>query len=499
MGDLVLAVDQGTSATKCLLVDAGGAVVAKAVVALGEHYPQPGWVEQDAEAIWRSVQQAVQQCLAARPADRVIAVGLSTQRESAMVWRRADGAPVTPLLSWQDQRTVALRDRLQGEAGVAAAVRERSGLPLDPMFSALKLGWLLDQVDPQCTQSAAGALCAGTVDAFLLARLGAGHVIEVGNASRTQLFNVHDFDWDDELLRLFRVPRAAMPQVVPSLGRCADAGRLHASLQGVPVQAVMADSHAALFAHGVYAPGRVKATLGTGSSVMGLFDGTGVPHPGLCLTVAWDSGSGPVRALEGNIRAAGSTLRWVAELFGLDSASAAELAARSDSAGVCLVPAFGGLGAPWWDANATGLLSGLTLGTGKGALLAAAVESIAHQVADVMDAMDASVPGIDRLLLDGGPSRNPHLLDLLSAAIARPVVHCTDPELSALGVAHLAGLGAGLWDWQALHALPRAQHQTCSTRPVASMHAARGRWAHAVRQSRLGSSPPAISSTRGTP
>jgi glycerol kinase len=485
----VLAIDQGTSATKCVLVDANGRIVAKASAALGEQYPQPGWVEQDADAIWHSVQSAAQQCLAQflakSPNARIAAVGLSTQRESALIWQRADGRVLTPLLSWQDQRTVELRDRIVArDAGVEALVRERSGLPLDPMFSALKMAWLLDRIDPDRRRARAGELCAGTVDAFLLSRLGADAVVEVGNASRTQLLDVHHSAWDDELLALFDVPRAALPRIVPSRAQHADAGAVHPSLSGVPVWAVMADSHSALFAHGAYEPGEVKATLGTGSSVMGLADRNAKPHPGLCLTIAWDAGAGPVHALEGNIRAAGSTVRWIADLFGITSEDAASLAAKSQSDGVCLVPGFNGLGAPWWDARAVGLISGLTLNTGKGQLLAAAVNSIAHQVADVLDAMDSSVPGIRRLLLDGGPSRNAPLRERLASYIARPVVHCTDPELSALGVAHLAGHGVGLWDWAALRALPRAQQETAPPAGADGVVEERARWARAVAQAR---------------
>ena len=484
----VLAIDQGTSATKCVLVDAAGRIVAKAAAPLAEHYPQPGWVEQSPDAIWHSVRQSVHDCLAQVDTPLVAAVGLSTQRESALVWERATARAVTPLLSWQDQRTVALRDRIATDQ-VDAMVRARSGLPLDPMFSALKLAWLLDAHDPSRTQAASGAWCMGTVDAWLLARLGAEPVIEVGNASRTQLLDVHRATWDDDLLALFRIPRAALPRPVASRGRLADAGALHPSLAGVPVRAVMADSHSALFAHGAYTPGQVKATLGTGSSVMGLTDGARAPHPGLCTTIAWDSGDGRVLALEGNIRAAGATLRWVAGLFGLTSDDAATRAAGASSDGVCLVPGFTGLGAPWWDAHAVGLISGLTLDTGRDTLLAAAVESIAHQVADVVDAMDASVTGVDRLLLDGGPSRNAHLRELISACTGRPVVHCSDAELSALGVAHLAGLDAGVWDWAALAALPRAQQHSHSTARPQDTAAARARWARAVAQARLRAAP----------
>jgi len=484
MSDYVLAIDQGTSATKCVMVDSLGRIVAKASAVLGESYPGPGWVEQDADAIWTSVCSAVTQCLAQQPAASIAAVGISTQRESALVWQHADGRALTPLLSWQDQRTVVLRDKLLA-SGAGPMVRERSGLPLDPMFSALKICWLLDQIDPDRRRARTGEIRVGTVDAFLLARLGAKDAIEVGNASRTQLLNVHSADWDADLLALFNVPRAALPNVVPSLAHHASADAMHPTLAGVPVYAVMADSHSALFAHGAYGAGEVKATMGTGSSVMGLSQAGLTPHPGLCLTVAWDVGRGPVQALEGNIRSAGSTLRWAAELFDMSSDEAATLASGADSQGLCLVPAFSGLGAPYWDAHAVGLISGLTLASNKTQLLAAAVESIAHQVADVLDAMDASVKGIKRLMLDGGPSRNPWLRETLAAFIKRPVVYCSDPELSALGVAHLAGLGVGLWDWSALRALSRSQQETPAAMPVVSTQTARANWALAVARSRL--------------
>ncbi|HKX39973.1 MAG TPA: FGGY family carbohydrate kinase [Burkholderiaceae bacterium] len=483
--DHVLAIDQGTSATKCVLVDALGRIVAKAAAPVGERYPQPGWVEQSAEDIWASVRAAVAQCLAQNDRMRVVAVGLSTQRESALVWQRDGAHALTPLLSWQDQRTVELRDRFAAE-GAGPLVRQRSGLPLDPMFSALKIRWLLDRIDPERQAARSGALRAGTIDAWLLARLSGDDGIEVGNASRTQLLDVRRGRWDDELLQLFDIPRAALPPVRPSLARRGDGASLHPTLAGVPVHAVMADSHAALFAHGAHAPGDVKATMGTGSSVMGLTHDPQQIHPGLCLTIAWDTGQGPSPALEGNIRSAGATLRWAADLFGLDPEAAAAEAAGARASGLCLVPAFSGLGAPYWDARAVGLVSGLTLATGRAQILAAALDSIAHQVADVMEAMDASVSGLRRLLVDGGPSRNPALRALLAAYIGRPVVHCADAELSALGVAHLAGVGVGLWDMPALRDLPRAQQITqVPVDPGAATGAARRAWADAVARARL--------------
>lgn len=482
--DHVLAIDQGTSATKCILVDASGMIVAKSSAGLDERYPKAGWVEQDPDEIWSSVRSAVAQCLAQRDGVRIAAVGLTTQRESALIWRNDGAQPITPLLSWQDRRTVELRDQL-GADGAHALVRDRSGLPLDPMFSALKIRWLLDRMDPDRHASRHGTLRAGTVDAWLLARLGNDDAIEVGNASRTQLLDVRKGTWDDDLLSLFGIPRALLPQVVPSRTPRSDAGRLHAALEGVPIHAVMADSHAALFAHGADAPGDVKATLGTGCSVMGLARDASQVHPGLCVTVAWDAGQGSRLALEGNVRAAGSTLRWVADLFGLEVEAALAEAAHSHADGLCLVPSFNGLAAPYWDPHAAGVISGLTLATTRATLLAAALESIAHQVADVLDAMDASVSGVRRLLIDGGLSRNARLRELLSSYIRRPVIHCIDPELSALGVAHLAGVGAGVWDMAAIRELPRAQHTTHVPAVADAANAARRAWAQAVARSRL--------------
>jgi glycerol kinase len=482
--EYVLAIDQGTSATKCVLVDSGGRIVEKASAPLGERYPQAGWVEQDAEEIWASVRAAVAQCLAHHDGTRVAAVGLSTQRESALVWRAADGQALTPLLSWQDQRTVGLRDEIAADGG-DELVRARSGLPLDPMFSALKIRWLLDRIDPDRRASRNGELRAGTIDAWLLARLGGDDAIEVGNASRTQLLNVHTAAWDEDLLRLFNIPGEVLPQIVPSRTPRSRAGKLHPRLEGVPVHAVMADSHAALFAHGAHVPGEVKATMGTGSSVMGLTENAERMHPGLCLTIAWDAGQGALLAYEGNIRAAGSTVRWASELFGLDADSAAAEAAMTDAGGLCVVPGFNGLGAPYWDAHAVGLISGLTLATTRAQILAAALDSIAHQIADVIDAMDASLSGVKRLLVDGGPSRNSVLRERLASYIGRPVIHCADPELSAIGVAHLAGVGAGIWDMNVLGGLPRAQQTTPVPAVADRAKAARQAWAQAVARARL--------------
>jgi glycerol kinase len=413
MPDLVLAIDQGTSSTKCLLVDAAGAVVREASAPVPIRYPRPGWVEQDAGEILDSVLTAAAQCLDGVPRGAVTAVGLSTQRESAVVWDRRTGRPAGPVLGWQDQRAVGVCDGLRKSAD---RVRAISGLPLDPMFSAAKLRWLLDR-----TPSAA----IGTVDSWLLFALTGSHQIEVGNASRTQLLDVRAGRWSAELLDLFGIPAGALPAITPSAGELGTIGERGGVLAGLPITAVLGDSHAALYAHGGTG---VKVTYGTGSSVMRLGEAGG---DALCLTVAWNDRL----AAEGNIRSSGATVAWLAELLGTSPEQIATMARAAASDGVHLVPAFGGLAAPWWDDAAVGLISGLTLGTRPAQLARAAIESIAHQVADVVDALG----GADRILADGGAGENDHLMQIQADLTGVPVKRARTANLSALGAAFLAG------------------------------------------------------------
>ncbi|WP_216322117.1 FGGY-family carbohydrate kinase [Deinococcus aestuarii] len=489
-GSCVLAIDQGTSGSKCLLVDAGGEIVARGGAPLSEGHPRPGWVNQDPEEVWQSVRQAVRVCLSHEDPARVLAVGLSTQRESYLLWDRASGEAVSPLISWQDQRT-SLGDDLRQPA-VAALVRERSGLPLDPMFSASKAAWLLDTYDPGRERSARGELCLGTVDSWLLFKLTGEHLTEHGNASRTQLLNVRTGEWDEELLRLFRVPRAALPEVRSSNGPFPALRGLAPLPDGTPIHAVMGDSHSALFAHGAFTPGAVKATYGTGSSVMGLLEGAEGLDPGLCLTVAWSLDGRRQLAAEGNIRSAGAALRWVAELLNLTPGELADLAATVEDSPVTLVPGFGGLGAPWWDEEAVGLISNLSLGTTRADLAYAAVDSIAQQVADVVEAVNRSAGQLGALYTDGGPTANGHLMQRQADLMGTAVLRSQHAELSALGVAHLAGLGAGLWDWGALRALPRERQTFRPGLDAAARRRLRDRWLAAVDRARLRSSPSAL-------
>ena len=475
---LILAIDQGTSATKCVLVDEAGSILARASAPVGELRPQPGWVEQDAEEIWRSLQEAVRGCLADRDPGAVRAIGLSTQRESTLLWDRQSGKPVAPLVSWQDQRTRVVCDALR-RPDTEALVRARSGLPLDPMFSAAKARWLLDRHDTDRGAARAGRLRLGTVDSWLLHRLTGIHATEPGNASRTQLMNVQRASWDDDLLALFDVPRETLPELRPSRGAFGTARGLAPLPDGVPIFAVMGDSHAALYGHGADRPGQVKATYGTGSSVMGLIAQAEAFGAGLCLTIAWEDDA--VRyAAEGNIRASGAALRWTADLLGVTAECAAELGLRSESGDTVLVPGFNGLGAPWWDDRAVGLFTNLSLSTDRGALARAALDAIVQQVADVA----ASLP-IETLHADGGPSRNEGLMQMQADVLGCPVLRGEEAELSALGAAHMAGLGAGLWTRDEWRVLPRPHRRFVPAMQEPERKAMRTRWRDAVARARL--------------
>jgi glycerol kinase len=483
---LILAIDQGSSSTKSLLVDAAGGVVARGQAEVAQATPKPGWVEQDAHAIWDSVRRAVAAVVNDAVAPRITAIGLSNQRESCLIWDRRTGEAVTPVLSWQDQRSEPLCSLLR-QQGQAPLVRQISGLPLDPMFSAAKLRWLLDAIDPDRTRARAGDLCAGTIDCYLLARLGAEHVIEAGNAARLQLVDVKANRYSDELLAIFDIPAAILPRIVRSVGPFTYTRDLAPLPDGVPVSAVMADSHAALFAHGAFAPGPVKATHGTGASIMGLLDRGHAAehlHPGVCLTLAWWIDA-PVLAFEGNIRSAGSTLLWAADLLGVDTAELARLAATiADSDAVQFVPAFGGLGAPWWDAGAVATLCGMSLGQPRAVVARAAFDSIAHQIADVVDAVRSGGVPVDRLHVDGGPTRNDTLMQVEADMLGCPVARTDIAELSALGVAHLAGYAQGMFTLDQLGALDRGGTVFAPSADPKARHARRSAWATALGRAR---------------
>ncbi|HEY3444371.1 MAG TPA: glycerol kinase GlpK [Paludibaculum sp.] len=458
---LILAVDQGTTNTKVLLMDCAGTVRARASRPLGIAFPEPGWVEQDALALWTSVIEAMDDCLEQAHGAEVAAVGVTNQRESVIVWDRRTGEPAGPCIIWQCRRTAAFCAKLH-ERGLDQIIRERSGQPIDPLFSASKAAWLLAHIPDGHARASAGELCVGTVDSWLLWKLsgGARHATDPSNASRTQLLNLRSVQWDAELLDVFKIPAACLPALQASssvFGETSGCGRMPA---GVPVASLIGDSHAALFGHAAFVPGSVKATYGTGSSLMTLTDAPVASRHGLSSTIAWARPGSVSYALEGNITNTGGTMQWLAQLLGL-SGGAEEIAGlaatvpRSD--GAYLVPAFAGLGAPHWDSGARGVLCGLTRGTTAAHIARAALESIAFQVNDVFEALgrDAGI-AMPALLADGGASRNDALMQFQADILERPVIRSSSPDLSAIGAAWLAGLAIGFWSsLEEIAAMPR--------------------------------------------
>jgi glycerol kinase len=460
----ILAMDQGTTNTKALLIDAAGAVVSRAAKPLQQTFPQPGWVEQDPAAIWQSVQEAIDDCLQAASEFELVALAITNQRESVMLWDRRTGQPIGPVVIWQCRRTAPFCEALRAR-GLERTLRGRTGLTIDPLFSASKVRWLLDNIPDARARAERGALCAGTMDSWVLWNLtgGAVHACDVTNASRTQLFDLRRLKWDEELLALFDVPLAILPAVKPSsnvYGECVSLGRLPG---GVPIASLIGDSHAALYGQAGFESGTVKATYGTGSSLMTLTAAPVISEQGLSTTIAWsiDAASQKVSyALEGNISVTGAAVQWLGEFLSLpdparDVARLASQAASNE--GVYVVPAFVGLGAPHWNEAARGLMSGLTRGSTAVQVARATIESIAYQIRDVFDVMDAASPaGLSALLADGGGSSNDALMQFQADILGRPVSRCASQDVSAIGAAYLAGLAVGVWQSEAeLAALPR--------------------------------------------
>ena len=456
--DFLLAIDQGTSNTKAIVVDRAGKIVARASVPMEIAFPQPGWVEQDALAIWQAVGTVIEGCLNQIPPTAVAAIGISNQRETILAWDRSNGQPLGPAVIWQCRRTADFCQQLR-EQGLEPFLRERTGLTIDPLFSASKARWLLKQVE--ASGRLAESACLGTVDSWLLWKLTGGkvHATDCSNAARTQLFNLRTATWDDELLRLFEVPASTLPQILPSSGIFAETAVLGSLPAGLPIASMIGDSHAALFGQGGFLPGSIKATYGTGSSLMTPIQKLRISERGLSSTVAWALRD-ITYALEGNISVTGSAVQWFGQFLGAENPAerVANLAREvKDTAGVYVVPAFVGLGAPHWNEAARGMICGMTRGTGAAHVARAVIESIAYQVRDVFDAMqeDAGIT-LSSLLADGGATRNDQLMQFQADILNCAVLRNSSPEVSPLGAAFLAGLGTGFWSTlEDVAALPR--------------------------------------------
>jgi glycerol kinase len=441
--ELILAIDQGTTNSKAALISADGRVVSGGSAPVGISSPHPDWVEQDADRLWTSVLEAVAGCLVDVPDAKIAGIALSTQRESVVGWRASTGTPLGPVIGWQDRRTATWCSETFTDLD-RKQVRDRSGLRIDPMFSAPKMRWLLDHL-PTGVQTEDVRL--GTVDSWLIWQLtgGAEHLCEAGNASRTLLYDVALLDWSKDLLEVFGVPAPALPATVASDQGFGMTSGVPLVPDGTPILAVLADSHAALFGHGCTEVGEAKATYGTGTSVMAPVAELSASEERVPTTLAWVIDQSPTYALEGNILSSGATLAWAAEL--LTDGSVADLIALAetvpDSGGVTLVPAFSGLGAPHWDRDAHALISGMSQTTTRAHVARAAVDSVSHQICDIVDVIEERSGSLRLFRADGGATTSALVVQTQADLLGREVQVSEVAEVSALGAAKLAWCALG--------------------------------------------------------
>jgi len=481
----VLAIDQGTTGTTALLLDRRGEVSGRGYAELPQHFPRPGWVEHDGDEIWTSVLHAVRGALRGSDGRTIAAIGITNQRETTLLWERRSGKPVAPAIVWQDRRTSERCAALKRK-GLEGAIRRKTGLVLDPYFSATKLEWQLGH--GHATRAKRGDLAFGTVDSWLLWKLtgGAVHATDPTNASRTMLFALRGLRWDDALLARFGVPRAVLPEVRPSSGEFGRTRDVPGLPDGVPIAGIAGDQQAALFGQGCVTPGTSKNTYGTGCFLL-THTGTKpvLSRAGLLTTVACGARGEAAYALEGSVFIAGAAIQWLRDGLGLlKGAAESDAMARSveDSGGVVMVPAFVGLGAPYWRPDVRGGVLGITRGTTRAHIVRAALESLAFQSRDLVEAMahDAG-RRVTRLRVDGGAAANDFLMqyqaDLLGVPVERPRV----VETTALGAGLLAGLGVGFWSsHRELDRARRVERVFKPQRPRAWRDAEYGRWKRAV-------------------
>jgi len=493
----ILALDQGTTSSRAILFDENGSIVDSAQKEYAQHFPQPGWVEHDARDIW-ATQLEVTHTLIHRCSspENIAALAITNQRETTVLWDRQTGQAVGPAIVWQDRRTADQCAALR-QQGLSDLIQAKTGLVLDAYFSGTKLAWLLDNIDGARSRAERGELAFGTIDSWLVWNLTAGrsHITDVSNASRTLLFNLHTLEWDDELLKILNIPREVLPQVVPSAGQLA---QTEASVLGqvIPITAMIGDQQAATFGQGCFEPGMAKNTYGTGCFML-LNTGSQpvTSHNHLLTTVGWQRADAQrserhtTYCLEASVFMGGATIQWLRDgLNIIQTANEVEALAQSvsDVGDIYLVPAFTGLGAPYWDGHARGTLIGMTRGTTKAHIARAALEAIALQVADVFDAMekDAGLT-LTELRVDGGASKNNLLLQMQANILGVPVVRPKIVETTALGAAYLGGLAVGLWsDTQVISGLWQEDRRFEPQWSAAERTAKRSRWHQAVERAK---------------
>ena len=490
MKKYILALDQGTTSSRAILFDRHGQPCGAAQQEFPQYFPQPGWVEHDANQIWESQLAVARSVLksAGVDASQVAGIGIANQRETTVVWDRKSGQLIAPAIVWQDRRTAATCDQLRAD-GKAALIQSATGLELDAYFSATKLAWLLDNVPGARAKAERGGLAFGTVDSWLVFKLCQRHVTDVSNASRTMLFNLRSMRWDQDLLELFRIPASLLPEVVDS---AQEVGRTDPQWFGeaIPIAGIAGDQQAATFGQACHQRGMVKNTYGTGCFML-MHAGSEVPVSGnrLLSTVGWRVNGQTDYLLEGSVFMGGATVQWLRDGLGIiEKSSDVEALAASvpDNGGVFLVPAFAGLGAPHWDPYARGTLVGMTRGTGRGHIARAALEAIAYQSAELLLAMqkDAACP-VAEVRADGGAACNDMLMQFQADLLGVPVVRPTVTETTALGAAYLAGLALGFWasvdeiaaQWQAQRRFEPAMGEDQRLALMA-------RWGQAVERSR---------------
>ncbi len=446
----ILALDQGTTSSRAILFNRDGIIIGVKQIPFKQIFPQPGWVEHDPEEIWATQLAAAKQAIAAAQieSEQILAIGITNQRETSLLWEKDSGKPVYNAIVWQCRRSAGICEELRS-AGMERTIREKTGLVLDPYFSGTKLSWLFRERPDLRRRAERGDLLFGTIDSWLIYKLTGRHATDPTNASRTLLFDIHKRDWDDELLAVMGVPRIVLPEVLPSSGLFG-ATRPELFGQAIPVTGAAGDQQAALFGHACFSPGEAKNTYGTGCFTL---MNTG-PFPvasehNLLATVAWDLGKGYTYALEGSVFIAGAVIQWLRDQLGLLTESAeSEALARSvpDTGGVYLVPAFVGLGAPYWDSDVRGTVVGLTRGTTKAHFVRAALEAIAYESRDLLEAMEKdSGRALASIKADGGASANSFLMQFQADISGRSVALPEVAETTALGAAYLAGLAAGYW------------------------------------------------------
>ena len=492
--DHILALDQGTTSSRAMIFNQRGEIVSQAQEEFDQLYPQPGWVEHDPEAIWNSQLGTAQKAISESGLDptRIAAIGVTNQRETTIVWERESGIPIHNAIVWQCRRTAPMCDRIKAD-GFDQLIRERTGLVVDAYFSGTKIAWLLDNVPGAREKAELGRLAFGTVDTFLLWRLSGGrlHITDASNASRTLLYNIHSQSWDDEILELLKIPPTLLPEVKPS---SAIYGDTETNLFGIPVPlaGIAGDQQAATFGQACFRPGMVKNTYGTGCFLLLNTNGQAVPSSsGLLTTIGWDLGSQrPITyCLEGSVFIAGAAVQWLRDGLGMISQSheiEALAATVTDNGGVFIVPAFVGLGAPYWDPYARGTILGLTRGTTRGHIARATLEAIAYQTLDVLEAMRSdSGLTLEELRVDGGAARNDLLMQFQADILGVPVQRPTINETTALGAAFLAGLAVKLWpSLDAISDLWRKESEFVPTISEDHRQTLFAQWKRAVERSR---------------